>query len=223
MDKKDLDFLREVLPFWEKLEPSQQKLLEDNAALKTYEAGESLHSGDMDCSGLFVLQNGRIRVFMISDSGKEVTLYRLLERDVCLFSASCIFNNITFTLNVEAETKTQAILIPTAVFEKLNKNYLPVSDFVNKIMAARMSDAMWVMEQVLFSSFDRRLAMFLLDQANLVGSDTLIITHEAIANHLGSAREVVTRMLKYFAEEGMVQVHRGGLVITDRKKLSALV
>ena len=81
---------------------------------------------------------------------------------------------------------------------------------------------MWIVEQVLFMSFDKRLAIFLLDQAGIEGSDTLRITHEEIANHLGSAREVVGRMLKYFAAEGIVKPFRGGIKIIDRKKLAAL-
>ena len=89
-------------------------------------------------------------------------------------------------------------------------------------MASRFSDVMWVMEQVLFASFDQRLAIFLEAQSNVDGSDTLHMTQEEIARHLGSAREVVTRMLKYFQAEGIVELFRGGLTIIDRKKLHRL-
>jgi CRP/FNR family transcriptional regulator, anaerobic regulatory protein len=222
MDNETLMFLREALPFWSKLDDTQQKQLADSIMLKTFEKGESLHHGDEDCSGLFVIKQGRVRVFILSETGKEITLYRLLERDVCLFSASCIFKNINFEIFVEAEAATTALLIPTLLFEKLSQTSLPVADYINELMASHLSEVMWVMEQVLFMSFDKRLAVFLLEQANMEGSDRLMITQEAIANHLGSAREVVTRMLKYFHDEGIVELFRGGLQITDHKKLISL-
>jgi len=222
LEKEHLDFLRNVLPFWSRLDETQQKQLEDSVLLKTFESGESLHHGDEDCSGLFVIKTGRVRVFILSETGKEITLYRLLEREVCLFSASCIFKNINFEIFVEAEAKTTALLIPTLLFEKLSQTSLPVADYVSQLMASHLSEVMWVMEQVLFTSFDKRLASFLLEQANIEDSDKLTITQETIANHLGSAREVVTRMLKYFHDEGMVELFRGGLQITDRKKLQNL-
>lgn len=222
MDKKQLDFLREVLPFWSKLDEPQQRQFADSVLLKTFERGESLHSGDEDCSGLFVIKSGRIRVFILSEAGKEITLYRLFERDICIFSASCILKNINFEIFVEAETTTTALLIPTLLFEQLSHTSLPVADYASQLMASRFSDVMWVMEQVLFTSFDKRLAAFLLEQANIEGSEKLTITQETIAKHLGSAREVVTRMLKYFHDEGIVELFRGGLRITDINKLKAL-
>ncbi len=215
-------FMQEVVPFWSRLDDAQQKMLVDSAALKTFKSGESMHSGNEDCSGLFIIKSGRIRVFVFSESGKEVTLYRLFERDICIFSASCILKNINFETFIEAETVTTALLIPSGLFEQLSQTSLAVADYTAQLMASRFSDVMWVMEQVLFMSFDKRLAVFLLDQSNIEGTEMLHITHEAIANHLGSAREVVTRMLKYFRDEGMVELFRGGLQIKDIKKLQSL-
>ncbi len=222
MDKELMVFMQDVLPFWAKLDPPQQKLLADSVALKTFENGSSMHSGNEDCSGLFIIKSGRVRVFVFSETGKEVTLYRLFERDICIFSASCILKNINFETYIEAETKTTALLIPTKLYEQLSQTSLAVADYTSQLMASRFSDVMWVMEQVLFMSFDKRLAVFLLEQENIEGSGRLQITHEAIANHLGSAREVVTRMLKYFRDEGMVELFRGGLQIKDSKKLQKL-
>lgn len=222
MDQEHLVFMQAVIPFWTKLDKAQQKLLVDSATLKTFKSGESMHSGNEDCSGLFIIKSGRIRVFVFSETGKEVTLYRLFERDICIFSASCILKNINFETFIEAETVTTALLIPSALFEQLSQTSLAVADYAAQLMASRFSDVMWVMEQVLFMSFDKRLAVFLLDQSNIEGTEMLHITHEAIANHLGSAREVVTRMLKYFRDEGMVELFRGGLQIKDNKKLQSL-
>ena len=170
-----------------------------------------------------MVRSGQVRVYIISESGKEITLYHLFERDVCIFSASCIMKNINFDVYVQAEKESRALLIPAPVYDQLNKTSLPVSDYTNQLMSSRFSDVMWVMEQVLFMSFDRRLAIFLMEQSAIEGADTLPVTHETIAKHMGTAREVVTRMLRYFQSEGMVSLSRGGIMITDREKLERLV
>ena len=169
-----------------------------------------------------VVVSGQLRVYIVSDSGKEVTLYRLLDRDICLFSASCAMKNISFEVFVEAEKDSEILLLPTPVYQELAQNSLAVSSYSNQLMQSRFSDVMWLVEQVMFMSFDKRLAIFLLDQAGMEGTDTLKITQETIARHLGSAREVVTRMLKYFQGEGYVRIFRGGIEITSRQGLEKL-
>lgn len=219
---KDLAFLQQSLPFWKSLSPEQQSGLAEAVTPRVYQKGESVHNGSADCLGLTLVQSGQVRAFILSETGKEITLYRLFERDVCLFSASCIMRNINFDVYMEAEQESRILLIPTHVYETLSKHSLAVADYTSQLLSSRFSDVMWVMEQVLFMSFDKRLALFLLEQSAIDGSDTLAITHEAIARHMGSAREVVTRMLKYFQSEGMVALSRGGLTISDRKKLESL-
>lgn len=215
-------FLKEVLPFWSELTQEQQLQIDKAVIERTYYRGESMHRGSEHCAGLLLVKHGQLRVYIISENGREITLYRLFDNDICIFSASCMMKNINFDIYVETEQETEALLIPTPVYNQLNQTSLAVSDFTNQLMASRFSDVMWLMEQVLFSSFDKRLAAFLLEQSAIDGTDRLSITHEAIAKHLGSAREVVTRMLKYFQNEGMVQLSRGEITLTDRKKLSHL-
>ena len=217
-----IEFLKSVFPFWEKLTSEQKHTLSKTAVPHFYYRGESMHSGSKHCAGLLLVKHGQLRIYIISESGKEITLYRLFDNDICIFSAACIMKNINFDIYVETEQDTEALLIPPPVYNQLNQTSLPVSDYTNQLMASRFSDVMWVMEQVLFTSFDKRLAFFLLEQSSIDGTDRLIITHEAIAKHLGSAREVVTRMLKYFQDEGMVSLSRGEIVLTDRKKLEKL-
>ena len=216
------EFLKSVLPFWKKLTQEQQQTLYESAAPHLYRRGESMHSSSRNCAGLFLVKHGQLRIYIISENGKEITLYRLFDNDICIFSAACMMKNINFEIYMETEQESEVLLIPTAVYNQLNQTSLAVSDYTNQLMASRFSDVMWVMEQVLFTSFDKRLAFFLLEQSAIDGTDHLTITHEAIAKHMGSAREVVTRMLKYFQEEGMVKLSRGGITLTDRKKLEKL-
>lgn len=215
-------YYQEVLNFWDDLSDDQKELLKRSIVKRHFKKGEGLQSGSDNCLGLFVLEKGQVRAFIVSENGREVTLYRLFERDICIFTASCLLKNISFDIFFEAEKETTAYLIPTYVYDKLKKESIAVQAFTNELMASRFSEVMWVMEQVLFMTLDKRLAIFLLEQSNIEGSDTIKITHEKIANHLGSAREVVTRMLKYFQNEGIVSLNRGVIRLTDREKLIQL-
>lgn len=221
--KVDLDFLQDSLSFWNELEKNQQLSLQQSILKKHFNTGEAMHGGSENCSGLFLIYNGQVRTYIISESGKEITLYRLFDRDVCIFSASCMMKNIAFDIYIEVEKDTQAFLIPTSVIKNLSSESLPVQKFMNNIMASRFTEVVWIMEQALFTSFDKRLASFLIELSIIDASDDLTITHEKIANHLGTAREVVTRMLKYFQNIGLVKLNRGTIQIVDRDKLEKLI
>lgn len=221
--KEDIAFLNDTLSFWRELSEQQRQYLLQAIVKKEFAVGESMHSNSDNCSGLFLIKSGQVRAYIVSESGKEITLYRLFERDVCIFSASCIMKNISFDIYIEVEKETKAYLIPTAAFRKLSLESMPIQVFQNDLMASRFTDVMWIMEQALFTSFDKRLANFLLEQLVIEDSDTLLITHEKIANHLGTAREVVTRMLKYFQNEGIVTLNRGTIEIVDKDKLEQIV
>jgi len=211
--------LEEMLPFWNKLQNEQKAMFSQRAADKNYYKGTILHAGGEDCVGLFLIRSGRIRAYIMTKEGKEITLFRLVDKELCIFSASCMMRNINFDIWISAETDVEAILIPSSIYSQLAENNIAVSHFTNEIMNSRMSDVMWVLEQILFMSFDKRLANFLIEQSELENTDTLKITHEQIANHLGSAREVVTRMLKYFTEERLILLKRGSVTIIDKKGL----
>ncbi len=219
MNREEWSFLKENLPFWDGLDDAQKKLLESSVTARQYTHGQNIHSGQEHCAGLLLLKTGQLRCYLISDTGREITLYHLFERDICLFSASCIMRNIQFDLYIDAEKDCEVLVIPTPVYQQLSESSLVFAEYMSQLLSSRFSEVIWVMEQVLFMSFDRRLALFLLEQSAMEGTDTLRITQEAIARHMGSAREVVTRMLKYFQSEGMVRLFRGGVTLSDREKL----
>lgn len=217
----DFRFVNEVLPFWNKLNEKEQSLLKDRMVRMDFSTGQSVHSGG-DCSGLVIVKRGQLRTYILSEGGREITLFRLFERDVCVLTSSCIMRNITFDIYAEAEKDSEVYLVPTEVFKQLDESNMAVKNFTGEIIASRLSDVMWVIEQVLFMSLDRRLANFMLELSSIEGSMDLPITHEAIARNIGSAREAVTRMLKYFQNEGMVALSRGMVRLTDFKKLQRL-
>lgn len=214
---------QDYFPVWNKLEPAQQERLLRGLVARNVEKGATLHGGNRDCTGLLVVESGQLRVFLLSDEGREVTLYRLFERDICLLSASCIIHSIQFDVTIMAEKDTRLWVIPTEVYKDVMAASAPLANFTNELMATRFTDVMWLIEQIMWKSLDKRLAAFLLEEAAIDGGDVLKITHEAIANHLGSHREVITRMLRYFQSEGLVGLSRGMVTILDQARLRALV
>lgn len=215
--------IAQYFPMWEQLTAREQETLSNAASYQTVNKGTVLHNGAADCTGLMLVCSGQLRAYILSEEGREITLYRLFEMDICLFSASCIMHSVQFDVTIEAEKDSSFWLIPTDVYQQMMKTSAPLANYTNEIMASRFSDVMWLMEQVMWKSFDQRLAAFLLEETALEGGERLKMTHEMIGNHLGSAREVVTRMLRYFQNEGMVRLSRGIVEITDRKKLERLV
>ena len=157
-----------------------------------------------------------VKQYILSEEGREITLYRLLEGDICLFSASCMMRSIQFEVMIEAEKDTELWIIPSDSYKSVMDQSAPLANFTNEVMAARFSEVMWLLEQILWKRFDQRLAGFLLEESALEGTDVLKITHEAIGSHLGNPREVVTRMLRYFQNEGLVKLARGTVEITNR-------
>ena len=212
----------DYFPIWDHLNQDQQGRLQNSVALRSAPKGTVLHNGDMDCTGLLLVKSGQLRAYILSDEGREITLYRLFDRDMCLFSASCMMRSIQFEVTIEAEKDSRLWIIPPEVYQRLMEESAPVANYTNELMASRFSEVMWLMEQIMWKSLDKRLAAFLLEEAAIEGTDELKITHETIANHLGSHREVITRMLRYFQNEGMVKLSRGMVAILDREKLEAL-
>lgn len=218
MEKEKEIILSEFLPFWKMLSGEQKTQILNFSVKNSFKERQVMYEGE-ECDGLFLVLNGRIRAYVVSDMGKEITLFRLLEKDICIFSASCIIKNINFNVHLKAEEDTDVFIISAAVYKKISQENASAAGFINQLLGERMSDVMWIMEQVLFMSFDKRLSIFLLEQSNLEQRDSFNMTHEEIANHLGSAREVVSRMLKYFAEEELVSMSRGKITIINKEKL----
>ncbi len=207
---------------WDKLTVEQQKKLTDTAKRKTFLKGEILHNGLADCMGLVLVISGQLRAYTVSEDGREITMYRLFERDICMFSASCMMNSIQFDITISAEKDTDVLIIPPDVYKSIMDISAPLANYTNEVISSRFSDVMWLIDKIMWKSFDKRLAEFLLSEADIESTNILKITHEGIGNHLGNPREVVTRMLKYFQNEGMVKLSRGTVEITDENKLTAL-
>ncbi|WP_434310232.1 Crp/Fnr family transcriptional regulator [Hominifimenecus sp. rT4P-3] len=211
-----------TFPIWNQLNTLQQNRILGSLTTRKVRKGALIHNGSMDCTGLLLVKSGQLRAYLLSDEGREITIYRLFDMDMCLFSASCIMRSIQFEITIEAEKDTEFWIIPAKIYKSIMEESASVANYTNELMATRFSDVMWLMEQVMWKSLDKRVAAFLLEEASIEGTNELKITHETIANHLGSHREVITRMLRYFQSEGIVRLSRGTVVILDEKKLEKL-
>ena len=206
-------------PVWDKLTRAQKELISGVVEHRIVKKGTRIHDSSAECLGLVMVKSGQLRAYILSEDGREITFGRLFEYDVSLLSASCALPDLQLNVMIEAEKDSEFWSIPACLFKNLMDESLAVSNYSRSLLSGNFSELMWLMEQIMFKSFDKRLAGFLLEEAQLESSDTLYITHEKIASHLGTAREVVTRMLRYFQSEGMVKLTRGAIAITDVKKL----
>ncbi|MDF2586580.1 MAG: transcriptional regulator Crp/Fnr family [Anaerocolumna sp.] len=218
----DYEFVQSVLTFWDRLSENEKKLTLDNITPVQYLKGTNIHNGEYDCIGVLLIKSGELRIYISSNEGKEITLSRLRSNDVCVLSASCILDNITFDVNIDAEQDSDILLINAGFYKQLCKQNIYADGFTDKKIIDHFSEVMWAMEQILFMSFDRRLAIFLSDEMTRNQTEVIELTHEQIAKYIGSAREVVTRMLKYFSREGIVELSRGGVRIINKKRLKEL-
>ena len=213
--------LSEVFPFWGELSDGDKDYICQNTLAMSYPKGSNIHDG-YECAGVYLVRSGCLRVYMLSEDGKEITLYRLFPGDMCILSASCVLKNITFDVFVDSEENSRCVVVGGCAYEDLTRRRPDAKIFALETALSRFSDAMWVMQQILFMSMDKRLAIFLLDEISNTGNDTVKLTHEQIAKYMGSAREVVSRMLKYFSSEGIVEASRKGVRILDKKRLRAM-
>ena len=212
----------EYLPIWDKLTAEQQQMISGVVEYRKVKKGTHIHDSSAECLGLIMIRSGQLRAYILSEDGREITISRLFEYDVSLLSASCVMPDMQFDVMIEAEKDTEFWSIPACLFRNLVDESLAASNYARSLLSANLSELMWLMEQIMWKSIDKRLAAFLLEESRLEGSSVLKITHEKIAGHLGTAREVVTRMLRYFQSEGMVKLTRGTIRIVDTEKLEAL-
>ena len=217
----DMEFT-EYFPIWNRMSDDHRNRIMQVIYLKKIKQGTVVHDGSPDCLGMLLVKSGQLRAYLLNDEGREITICRFFEMDICLFTAACVMPNMQFDIFIEAEKDTEIWIIPACLYKNLMDESLVVANYAHDLITNHFSELMWLMEQIMWKSFDKRLAKFLLEESALEESDSLKITHEKIANHMGTAREVVTRMLRYFQSEDMIRLTRGTVDIKNRKALTKL-
>ena len=217
-----MESVLERLPFWKLLTDSEKELVRQNAVIRLYKKGTPVYSSERECLGILFVMQGEMRTYLLSEEGREVTLFRIYPNDLCVLSASCVISQISFDTQMSAQKDTEALIIPPNIVLLLKEKNLSVRCFLYELATKRFSDVMWAMQQILFKRLDQRLALFLMQESQRLGTDTIHMTHEQIAQQISSAREAVARMLKQFSEDGLVELKRGAIRLLDQKGLKAL-
>lgn len=212
-----------IFPFWEHLNSEERALIESRARKVRFEEGRIISSMDMDCLGVLYVYSGVLRMYLYSEDGREVTVSRMAENELCLMTASCMFSMDSFSAQIAAESDVEALLIPIGTIVQLKEQNVYVENYVLSVMTGRFAEILSAVEQLLFYTLEQRVATFLLDETARTGGDIVALTQEKIAQAIGSAREAVTRTLKGLSASGAVEVSRGKIRILDRKALYEIV
>lgn len=212
-----------IYPFWDKLTPGEQDDVRQACYTENYEKGMLMHRAEENCKGLTSVLSGQLRTYMLSDEGREVTLYRIYDGEICVLSASCLMDSIVFPVMIEATESTEVLVLPSVCLRRIMKDNPYVEAYLYRTATEKFSEVMWTMQQILFHRIDQRVAHFLLEEMQHQKKADLAITHEEIARYIGSAREVVTKVLRYFAGEQIVELSRGKIRILDEEKLRKCV
>lgn len=211
--------MKEQIPFWDRLDEEEKEKLAESARRESFRKGERIDRASGQCRGMIRILSGRLRTYFLSEEGREITLFSLLTDEICVLSASCLMNTVSFEVFIEAVEDTELLLLPSAMLHGIMENNPEVELFLSRTVNSRLSDAMQAMQRVLFLSAEARVALFLLEEAQLSGKEEISCTHEEIARFIGSAREVVSKTLKGFVAEGILKTGRGKIEILDGEKL----
>ena len=224
MDKlKYEDVLKENLTFWDFLNTDEKEKLLAVTTYKKFCKGEHINNCSCECTGTIIVVKGSLRVYVMSEEGREVTLYHIKGGDVCVMSASCVLSLITFDVFIDAEEESVCYIVDEKCFDSIVNSNIHAKNFAMEKILSRFSDVVWVLQQVLFMSFDKRLAMFLVEEFEKTDSNEIYLTHEQMAQNLGTVREVVSRMLKYFENEEMIGMSRGKITVKNSEELKKLI
>ena len=219
MEEQEIWEVLKAYPFWEKLTDKEKEQLARLLRRNTYRAGQVVSSSGSDCLGLFLIRKGTLRVYLTSEEGREATVFRLHEGEICVLSGSCLLSSLPFEVQIDAETDSEIYLLPSGSFRQIMEENIYVENYIYKMMTESFSDIIAAVQQMLFASLTQRLVSFLLDESARSGTSEVRMTQEQIARSIGSAREAVSRSLKQLAADGSIELFRGGVRLLDRKSL----
>lgn len=207
-----------ALPFWDGLKETQRQVLLRGTVEQVLSHGGVLKEE----SGMLLLLKGSVRVYLLSEEGREVTLFHLRAGDVCTLGAADVSDQLPFVPQMIVEEECSLLMTRASVLNGLMEESLEVRAFVHEQVSRHLVRMVWSMEQILFLHVDRRLASFLLEVYGRTKSREIRMTHEEIARQISSAREVVARMVKRFSVQGLVEARRGVIYLTDLEGLEKL-
>ena len=211
--------LLKTLPYWEKLTDEEKKLTSESAYIRHYVTSEELYGPCVDCVGMIHIVKGEARAYLLSDEGREITLFHVSEGDNCVLSASCVLAHIRFESHMNVTKPSDILIVPVKVFGDLFERNVYVRCFAYEVATRRFSSVVSVMEQTMFARIDKRLAGCLLRLFRETGNAEIRITQEQLALRVNTVRETVSRTLKRFSAEDVIEIRRGTILLKDIRKL----
>ena len=181
------------------------------------EEGTYFFRAGQACGGIPLVSRGDVRVFLSGESGREITLYHVESGQTCLLTLNAALQNAPYAADARVEEAVEALVVPVATFKQWFYDHDPVRQFVLDVMARRITELMMLVSEITFGRLDQRLAEYLMRHftATGAGSQVLSMTHEHIAAELGSAREVISRVLKEFERMGALRIRRSRIELKD--------
>lgn len=216
------EIFMKAFPFWDDLTEGQRKEIQASSVRNFCPKKTRLHFGGGECAGVQIIETGRVRVFITSPGGGDITLFRLLDGDVSILSAACMLNGMDVELDMEMEADCVIYTIPKQTYRRLYDESSAVKEYTVEMISEKFSDIMWLFNQFVFSNVASRIAGALLEHRAMTGGDVLSLTHEVLARDAGTAREVVTRILKQFQSDGLVKLTRGKVEVLDAAGLGRI-
>jgi len=220
LDNDTKSRLLQQYPMLRELSDEDQAEMLATANLIHVPAGTVLFDEDQPCKGFPMLLSGNIRVIKASPNGRELQLYRVIPGESCILTSSCLLGNTPYHARGVAEQDIEMVALPASAFHTLLDKHDTFRGYVFHLFSDRLTDLMQLVSAVAFQKLDQRLAILLINKPGPIHA-----THQALADELGSAREIVSRLLKGFAEQGWVKLGREQIEITDTaalKKFTAL-
>jgi CRP/FNR family transcriptional regulator len=218
LDENHFERISLALPFLQSASPQLIRDFKDNAYFAKIPSGRDIFVEGDQVDGIALMMSGVVRVYKLGETGREITLYRFGEGESCVITANAILNQQGFPAIAQVEQDAEAVMIPAEVFSNWVKQYDPWRDFVFSLVSDRLASVMEIVDEVAFQRMDRRVASFLLNRSKL--QNPILITHQEIANEIGSSREVISRLLEDFSNRELVRLSRGEIQILDFEGLN---
>ncbi len=219
INKEQLERIAWALPILGHAEPGLLREFQQTAFFTRIRKGQDVFIEGDPVDAIALLISGVVRVYKIGETGREITLYRFGNGESCILTANAILSQKNFPAVATVEQEAEAVMIPADTFRDWVRRYDQWREFVFELLSQRLSSVMAIVEEVAFRRMDVRLASLLIERGSK--SDSIHITHQEIAAELGSSREVISRILEDFSEQGVVEVSRGMIKISDREALKA--
>ncbi|MBI5435539.1 MAG: Crp/Fnr family transcriptional regulator [Nitrosomonadales bacterium] len=220
LDSNTQDLLLQLYPMLRELPATQLEDLLANATAMRLPAGTVVFDENQPCQGFPLLLSGSIRIIKAAASGRELQLYRVSPGESCILTSSCLLGHAQYHARGIVEQEVELVALPPSTFRALLSAHEPLRDYIFSLFSERLTDLMQLVSAVAFQKLDQRLAALLLAKPNPIRT-----THQALADELGSVREIVSRLLKNFAEQGWVKLGREQIEVVNAlalKKFSEL-